>query len=267
MKVPNGDYYQQIYKQVHDILGLTEYYCEPYGWSSGIDLIHENVRQPFGLNLTNLEKNLPIVLCENKKNKKNIDFISFLGIYPGYYKMTEKLKLKRPFVYLQLTKGEWIISLVGQLIACGKVHTDDVVVLFDQKTKSTQIRMAAQYAITLLARCIIPPANSDHLRLSKLARYVKPSNNTTLNVVFDGNQTLTNFQDRQLKFNFKGKIHHLEESLTISKRFWMNETIVPEDASKDFINALYLYPGMSRFHNFFVDCVDFTKVFTFHRAD
>lgn len=247
------------YHHVYHVLGLPSYYCEPYGWSTGLDVIHKDVGQPFGLKLKNLEKNVPIVSCDNKGNSNQI---SFIGIYPGYYKITENLKLKRPLVYLQLTQGKWILSVVGKLISCGKVYSDEVNVWYDHKTKSTHMRMEAQNAVTLPVGCLLPLASPDHIRHTMFTRYLKPSNDSTLNIIFKKNQTLTNFQDKQLEFNFREKTYYLEESLSIFDEFWIGETIVPEIASKDLINALY--PELTELYYFFVKCVDFSKVFTFY---
>ena len=224
-------------------------------------IIPENVGQPVGLNLTNLLKNFPILDCARdvENEEPPYKYIIPLGIHPGYYEITENLKMKRPFIYSERIQKEWSISVVGKLISCGKVYSDEVIVWYDEKTKSTQMRMNTKQDISLPVGCLLPPARPDHSRHSMLTRYVKPSNDTTLEVIFKDKQTLTNYQDKQLEFNFNGKVHHLEESLIISNGFWIGKTVIPDNASKDILNVLY--PGLTKFSNFFVDCVDFSKVF------
>ena len=259
-KVPvegDGDPYQQVY----DVLELSDLLCGPFVWKLFKDFNPENVGQPAGLNLTNLLKNSPILECikDIEKKERPYKYIIPFGIHPGYYEITENLKMKRPLINLELIQEEWSISVVGKLISCGKVYSDEVIVWYDEKSKSTQMRMNTKQDISLPVGCLLPSARPDHSRHSMLTRYVKPSNDTTLEVIFKDNQTLTNYQDKQLKFNSNGKVHLLEESLIVSNGFWIGKTVIPDNVSKDILNVIY--PELTKFSNFFVDCVDFSKVF------
>ena len=127
-------------KYMEQILRTSAYGCGANELAIGPSLAHSKVDQPLGFKITNLENKIPFLTCYHT-TRDSITSAGFLGRSPEDYEITPDMKLVKPLVFLQLSVDmHWTISLIGDMLLCGKDIAKSIKVWNDPKIQRTRYR-------------------------------------------------------------------------------------------------------------------------------
>ena len=268
---PIGREIQDEPKYIQNMFGIPEYECvENTAKDTMQNLAYDEVYQPKGLNLTSIEKNIPLINC---LSPDGFFIVNFLGRSPENYKITPDMKLVKPLVFLQLSVDmHWTISVIGDLILCGKdIVEKDVRVWYEPERQGTLLEAKSPRIMFNNGKertCLYPPRYSFKNGLtslhSKITEQQTAQESTQLRLtVTKDDKKVMRIRDRHLTFTgnvfeeplARSVTHHLDG-------FWIEE-ISPLEYWRSMYYMWALYPRMKGVWGsiFLVLSISFSKVF------